>query len=91
MGESSKFPKSWIFETPILKLAVCPLNSHNSNGQMYLDSLYIKRKTYYNLPNLAFWGWLSMESQPQNHEFRNNSLKILNLGIILSLMYFDTI
>ena len=26
MDESSKFPKSGTFETPILKLAVCPLN-----------------------------------------------------------------
>ena len=25
-----------------------------------------------NVPNSAFWGWLSMESQPQNPEFRNN-------------------
>ena len=30
-GESSKFPKSWTFGTPILKLAVCPLNIHNFN------------------------------------------------------------
>ena len=29
MGDSSKFPKSWTFETPVLKLAVCPLNIHN--------------------------------------------------------------
>ena len=29
MGESSKLPKSWTFETPILKLAVCLLNIHN--------------------------------------------------------------
>ena len=29
MGECSKFPKSWTFETPILKLVVRPLNSHN--------------------------------------------------------------
>ena len=33
---------------------------------------YINRKTYYNLPNSAIWGWLSIESQPQNPEFRNN-------------------
>ena len=26
---SSKFPKSWTFQTPILKLAVCRLNIHN--------------------------------------------------------------
>ena len=29
VGERSKFPKSLTFETPILKLAVCPLNIHN--------------------------------------------------------------
>ena len=29
MGESSKFPKSWTFKTPILKLAIGPLNIHN--------------------------------------------------------------
>ena len=28
-GESSKFSKSWTFETQILKLAVCLLNIHN--------------------------------------------------------------
>ena len=74
MGESSKFPKSWTFETPILKLAVCPLNilNFNFNGQLFLDRLYINRKTYYNLPNSGFWGWFSMESQPQNPDFRNN-------------------
>ena len=29
MGESSKFPKYWTFETPFLKFAACPLNIHN--------------------------------------------------------------
>ena len=74
MGESSKFPKSWTFETPILKLAVGPLNIHNFNfnGQLSFDRLYKNRKTYHYLPNSVFWGWLSMESQPQNPEFRNN-------------------
>ena len=33
------------------------------------------KSTYCNLPNWAFWGWLSMKSQPQNHG--------LNSGIIL--------
>ena len=28
MGKSSKLPNSWTFETPILKIAVCPLNIH---------------------------------------------------------------
>ena len=29
IGESSNFPKSLTFETPILKLAICRLNIHN--------------------------------------------------------------
>ena len=58
MGESSKFPKSRTFKTPILKLAVCTLNIHNSslNGQLPLDGHYINRKTYYYLPYYAFGG-----------------------------------
>ena len=36
------------------------------------DRLFINKKTYYNSSNSAFWGWLSMESPPQNPEFRNN-------------------
>ena len=69
-SESSKFPKSWTLETSILKFAVCPLIIHNF--QLPLDRLYINRKTYYNLPNSAFWGWLSMESKPHYPESRNN-------------------
>ena len=37
MGESSKFPKSWMFEIQILKLAVCLQsvnNFHSLNGQL---------------------------------------------------------
>ena len=72
----SKFPKSWTFETPILKLAVCPLNIHNLKFKWSIvirqTEYKINQRTYYYLPNSAFWGWLSMESQPQNPEFRNN-------------------
>ena len=39
---------------------------------MCLDNLKINQRSYNNLPNSAFWGWLSMESQPQNPEFRIN-------------------
>ena len=39
---------------------------------MSLDRLKINQKSYYNLPNSAFWGWLSVESHPQNPVFRNN-------------------
>ena len=38
---------------------------------MSLDRLKINQKSY-NLPNSAFWGWPSVERQPQNPEFRNN-------------------
>ena len=37
-----------------------------------LDNLKINQRSYYNLINSAIWGWLSMESQPQNPEFRIN-------------------
>ena len=42
--------------TPILKLAVCPLNIHNFkfNGQMFLDRLKINQRSYYGLLNSAF-------------------------------------
>ena len=57
------------------------------NGQIPSDKLKLYQKSYYYLQNSAFWGWLSiqmylipefrilrlsMESQPQNPEFRNN-------------------
>ena len=38
-----------------------------------LDNLKINQISFYNLPNSAFWGWLSMESQHQNPEFRINT------------------
>ena len=74
MGESSKFPKSWTLENQNFKLNVCLQNIKNSkfNGQIPLDELKINQKSYYYLLNSAFWGWLSMGSQPQNPEFRNN-------------------
>ena len=63
------------------------------NGQLSLDRLKINQRSYYELPNSAVWGWLSVESQPQNPEFRNNPENIhpclkaakshLNLGIFL--------
>ena len=74
MGESSKFPKSWILENQNLKLAVCLQNIKNFKLKIPLDKLELSQKIYYYmyLQNSAFWGWLSMESQPQNPEFRNN-------------------
>ena len=76
MGESSKIPKSWTLENQNLKLAVCLqiIKKCKFNGQIPLDKLklHVNQKSYYYLQNSAFWGWLSMESQPPNHEFRNN-------------------
>ena len=40
--------------------------------QIPLDKLKINQKSYYYPQNSAFWGWLSMESQSQNPEFRIN-------------------
>ena len=73
MGESSKFPKFRTFKIPILKLAVCPLifTISSLNGQLSLERLEINHRGYYDLSNSAFWGWLSVESQPQNPELRN--------------------
>ena len=42
------------------------------NDWLCFDYLKTKQKSYYKLPNSAFWGWLSIESQPQNAEFRIN-------------------
>ena len=42
------------------------------NGQLSLHRLKINQKSYYNLTNSGFWGRLSVESRPQNPEFRNN-------------------
>ena len=60
------------------------LNFRNSNlknliftissltGWMSFDRLKIHQRSYCELPNSGFWGRLSVESQPQNPEFRNN-------------------
>ena len=75
-GWKFKFPKSWTFHTKILKVALCPLNIHNLKYKcliVFSQTVYVYNKeTYSNSSNLAFWGWLSRESQPQNPEFRNN-------------------
>ena len=40
--------------------------------QLSLDKLKINQARYYYRPNSVFRGRLSMESQPQNPEFKNN-------------------
>ena len=81
MGESSKFSKSWTKENYNLKSAVCLQNIKNSklNSQLPLDKLKLNQKSYYYLQNSAFWGWLSMESQLQNPELKNNPENFLPL------------
>ena len=49
------------------KIIFSSLNDHLSYSKLKLNY-----RSHYNLPNSAFWGWLSMERQPQNPEFRNN-------------------
>ena len=70
----SKFQKSWTLEIQIFKPVRCLQKWIISclNGYLCLDYLKINQRSYYELPNSAFWGWLSMESQPQNPEFRIN-------------------
>ena len=74
MGESSKLPKSWTLEIQILKLSECLQNwiISSLNDKLSLDYPKTNQRNYYNLPNSAFWGWLSLENRPQNPEFRNN-------------------
>ena len=70
----SKFEKSWTLENQNLKLAYASIIIKNSkfNGQIPLEKLKLNQKSYYYLQNSAFWDWLSIESQPQKPEFRNN-------------------
>ena len=84
MGESSKFPKSWTFETPILKLAVCPLNIHNFNfnGQLSLPRLYIN-------PGKPII--ISLIQHFEANFLWKIGLKILNSGIILKTFTHATI
>ena len=41
------------------------------NGHLSLESIKYTREAIMIFLNSEFWGWLSMESQPQNSEFRN--------------------
>ena len=42
-------------------------------NSLSIEKLKINERCYYNLLNSTFWDWLSIESQPQNPEFRNNA------------------
>ena len=41
----------------------------------------IYERCYYNLLNSAFWGWLSIKSQPQNPKFRDNPFKLFKFSV----------
>ena len=45
---------------------------HVTDCATWPGNVKTNQRGYYNLLNSAFWGWLSMESQPQNPEFRIN-------------------
>ena len=58
---------------------------------MCLDYLKINQRGYYNLPNSAFTGCFSMESQPQKPEFRINPEIFHPCSENVSVLYFDTV
>ena len=85
------FSKSWTFEIQILKLAGCLQKwiISSLNDSLCLDNLITNQRSYNILPNSAFWGWLSMESQPQNPEFRINP-ENFHPCILIVLWYYDS-
>ena len=74
MFESSNFnnPELSKFKSKNLLYACKVLIISSLNGQLSTEELKINQRSYLNLPNSVFLGWLSVESQPQNPEFRNN-------------------
>ena len=80
--------KSWSIEFKSKKTTECQwlLRISSLNGLLSLNKLNINQRSYYNLPNSAFWGWLSVESQPQNPEFRNNLENFQPWGYITKTM-----
>ena len=75
LGWKFKISKILNFWNSNLKTWSCPLNIHNFKFKwpnVVRQTDYINQRSCYDLPNSAFWGWHSVESQPQNPEFRNN-------------------
>ena len=65
MGESSKFPKSWTLEIQILKL-VEQLQKwiiSSLNDWLCFDNLKNNQRSYFYLPNSAFWGYVKSASK----------------------------
>ena len=60
------------FKTQNLHYAYNTTKNIKLTGQMSFNKLKINQRSHNNLPNSVIWGWLSMESQPQNPEFRIN-------------------
>ena len=44
--------------------------NQEQSWKLSLVKLKMNQRSYNNLPNSGFWGWLSLKSQPQNPEFR---------------------
>ena len=70
--QNFKNPEPSKFKSQNLLYAYKVLTISSLNGQLPKDELKINKRTYQNLPNSGFWGWLSVESQSWNPEFRNN-------------------
>ena len=68
-----KISKILNFRNPNFKTCRMPTKMDNLKLKwLCLDNLKTNQRSYYYPLNSAFWGWLSMESQPQNPEFRIN-------------------
>ena len=73
-GWKFKVSKILNLKIEVLKLIVCLQNINNFKIKSLVNCLLkTSKRSYCNLTNSAFWGWLSMEGQPQ----------ILHSGIIL--------
>ena len=85
---SSCITRKFVVRFVFCQKKIIKKNNLNLNGQLSQSELKINQRNYHYLPNSAFWGWLSIESQPQNPEFRNNPenvhrYKWVNLWIFL--------
>ena len=62
-----KFKSSQILNIWKSNLKTCsmPININNYMFKLSLDNLKLDQRSHKNLPNSGFWGWLSVESQPQ--------------------------
>ena len=63
----------WKFKiSKILKFRNSNFKTCRMPTEMNNFKLKTNQRSYFNMHNSGFWGWLSIESQPQNPEFRIN-------------------